>query len=66
MDELLQNPILRSVAAGVFAAIWVDVSAWKNFDDARFNIKTAAWRWFRGAIAGFGASMGFLGAEQML
>lgn len=53
---ILTSPSLKGAVSGLVAAAVVDFSAfkaWKSFDDARhYDWKTAAWRWFQGAVAG--------------
>lgn len=52
----VSNPILRGALLGAAVAAAIDLQAfrsWKSFDDLKlFNWKTAAFRWFQGAVIG--------------
>lgn len=48
-----QHPLLHTMLLTIGTAVWIDISSWKSWDDARFNLKTASWRWAKGALVGF-------------
>lgn len=62
MHEILSNSIVAGALTGIAAAAVVDVAAfrsWKNADEAlRYDWKTAAWRWFQGAVSGAMVALG--------
>lgn len=61
--ELLSYPAVQGAVAGFFAAFLVDLQAWKSWEDAKFNIGTASFRWVQGTIVGAATMFGF-GAMQ--
>lgn len=62
MNDLLQHPIVRGALAGAAGAALGDYRnfrSWKSVDDAMtYEWKTAAWRWFQGAVGGAMAAAG--------
>lgn len=57
--SFLHNPIVASAFLGFIVAAAVDLHAWKSWDDAKFNFKTASYRWVTGAIFGALAAAGY-------
>lgn len=50
--ELLAYPVVQGAIAGFLAAFVVDLQAWKSWEDARFNLGVASFRWVQGALIG--------------
>jgi hypothetical protein len=43
---------------GLLSAALVDITAWKSFSEAKFNLQIASWRWFQGACMGAASMTG--------
>lgn len=57
---VLQIPAVRGFLAGFLSAALVDFRTWKSYEDARFNVMVASWRWLQGGVTGglTGAGLG--------
>ena len=55
---------LGGALSGALGAAIADIRAWQSWEDARFQLGVASWRWLQGAIlgavgaAGLGAVIG--------
>lgn len=65
LQEVLANPLVAGVIAGVISAATVDIIAfrsWKNLDEAKaYSWNIAMWRWFQGAVSGLLTGLGIAG-----
>lgn len=55
----LAHPVVQGALAGFITAALVDLQAWQSWDDARFQIGTATFRWVQGAVLGAATMAGF-------
>jgi len=63
----LNNVYVAGALSGLLAAAVVDIGAfraWKNVNEAMaYDWKTAAWRWFQGAVSGALMAAGVAGVS---
>lgn len=59
LAAVVHGPILQGMISGALGAAIADLRAWQSWEDARFQIMTASWRWLQGAILGAVGAAGY-------